>query len=115
MNTTNLKTATQFKALAMVIEKMERQGHVIDKYCEAGYNENSGYIFIWSEDIPVSYGIADYAYNRGEEVECIFSEFITGEEFFGTSLEDIENKYNEWFTCKVENGELFEEDRTIFS
>ena len=114
MKTSNLTTSTQFKALALIIDTMERQGYTIDKYCEAGYNENSGYIYIWSEDIPVSFGIADYAYNRGEKVQCIFSEPVTGEEFIGDNLEDIENQYNEWFCVMVEDGNLFEEDRFMF-
>jgi hypothetical protein len=115
MKTTGLRTATHFKALAMIIDTMERQGHVIGEDCEAGYNVTSGYIYVWSEDIPVSYGITDYAYNRGEEVECIFSEFVTGEEFIGSSIEDVENQYNEWFCCMVEDGRLFEEDRCFLA
>lgn len=115
MKTTELRTATHFNALAMIIDTMERQGHVIDEYCEAGYNRTSGYIYVWSEDIPVTYGITDFAYNRGEDVQVIFSEWVTGKEFFGSSIEDVENQYNEWFCCKVEDGELFEEDRCFFA
>jgi len=110
MNTSNLNTATQFKALALIIDTMERQGYTIDEYCEAGYNENSGYIYIWSEDLHVSFGIADFAYNRGEHVECILSEHFEGMEFTGRNAEDVEAQYKVWAEEMVLNGDLDEDD-----
>lgn len=110
MNTSNLNTATQFKALALVIDTMERQGYTIDEYCEAGYNENSGYIYIYSEDLHVQFGITDYAYNRGEYVECILSEPFEGTEFFGRNAEDVEAQYKVWAAEQLEEGMLCESD-----
>lgn len=110
MKTTNLKTATQFKALAMIIETMERQGYIIDNYCEAGYNKESGYIYIYSENLHVSFGITDYAYNRGEEVECILTEPFECMEFFGKNAEDCEAQYKEWAAQALADGMICESD-----
>jgi len=110
MNTSNLKTATQFKALALIIDTMERQGYTIDEYCEAGYNDSSGYIYIYSEDLHVSFGITDFAFNRGEYVECILWEQETGVEFFGRNAEDVEAQYKVWAAEMVLNGDLHEDD-----
>jgi len=110
MNTSNLNTATQFKALALIIDTMERQGYTIDEYCEAGYNDSSGYVYIYSEDIHVTFGITDFAFNRGEKVECILWEPETGTEFFGRNAEDVEAQYHTWAREMVLDGQLEQDD-----
>lgn len=68
---------------------------------ELSHNSNSGYTFVYSEDELYQIGVADYAFNRGEEVEFIISCPETGEEFFGSTLEDVTKQYKEH--CEFEN------------
>lgn len=68
---------------------------------ELSHNSKSGYTFVYSEDELYQIGVADYAFNRGEEVEFIISCPETGEEFFGSTLEDVTKQYEEH--CEFEN------------
>ena len=68
---------------------------------ELSRNSKSGYTFVYSEDELYQIGVADYAFNRGEEVEFIISCPETGEEFFGSTLEDVTKQYEEH--CEFEN------------
>ena len=115
MKTYNLSTATQFKALSKVIDYAERQGFIMDEYTEAGYNSNSGYVYVYSEDWPsICFGISDFAYLRGEEAECILTEPFEGMEFFGKNQQDCENQYNTWFYEAKLDGMVTESDRLQF-
>jgi len=62
---------------------------------ELSKNTTSGYTFVYSEDEIYQIGIADYAFNRGEEVQFIINCPETGEEFFGDTLEDVTEQYEE--------------------
>jgi len=111
MKTSNLTSSTHFLALAKVIDYAERQGFQMDEYTEAGYNSNSGYIYVYSEDWPsISFGIADFAYHRGEEVECILIEPFEGMEFFGKNPQDCEAQYRTWAREMLLDGMLAESD-----
>ena len=110
MNTNNLNNSTQYQALAKVIDTAERQGFDISEYTQAGYNENSGYIWLACEDWPFQFGIADFCFNRGEDVECILSESEHGEEFFGANPEDVQAQYKTWATEMIQDGKLDKED-----
>tara|TARA_B110000908_G_scaffold171484_1_gene234418 strand:- start:7545 stop:7868 length:324 start_codon:yes stop_codon:yes gene_type:complete len=68
---------------------------------ELSRNSNSGYTFLYSEDEMHQIAINDSAFNRGEEVEFIISCPETGEEFFGSTLEDVTKQYEEH--CEFEN------------
>lgn len=68
---------------------------------ELSENTRSGYTFVYSEDELHQIGIADYAFNRGEEVEFIISCPETGAEFFGSTLEDVTEQYED--NCRLEN------------
>ena len=68
---------------------------------ELSRNSNSGYTFLYSEDEMHQIAINESAFNRGEEVEFIISCPETGEEFFGSTLEDVTKQYEEH--CEFEN------------
>ena len=111
MKITGINTATQIQALAKVVDRAERLGYIIDEYTEAGYNSNSGYIYLCNEDWGyITLGIADYAYNRGEDVECILLEPCEGMEFFGKTPEDCESQYRTWAREMLLDGVLCESD-----
>ena len=110
MNTSNLNSATHYQALAKIIDTAERQGFSITEYTEAGYNENSGYIWVACEDWNFQFGITDFCFNRGEDVECILSEPEMGEEFFGSNPEDVEAQYRTWALEMILDGQLDKED-----
>lgn len=111
MKTSNLTSSTHFKALAKVIDYAERQGFQMDEYTEGGYNSNSGYVYVYSEDWPsISFGISDFAYLRGEEVECILNEPFEGMEFFGKNPQDCEAQYRTWAREMLLDGMITESD-----
>jgi len=112
MEMTNIKTAAQIRILAKVMDYAERQGYDMnEQWTQAGYNEHSGYIWVANEDWGnISFGIADYAYHRGEEVECILYEPFEGEEFFGANPEDCIKQYKEWAAERLAADEICESD-----
>lgn len=101
----NINTVGRLRMLVAVLQKAEEVGMSIDEYAEAGYNENSGYVYIWDECYMFSVGIADYAYHRGEEVELILSCPETGEEFFDTTENGLYEQYREY--CETEEIECY--------
>jgi len=99
----NLKTTGQYTILQDVLAKALELDY--DLQCaEVGYNENSGYIWMWSEMHDYSIGIADYAWHRGEKVQIIITCPETGEEFFGDSWDEANAEYKQW--CKEEGIEV---------
>jgi hypothetical protein len=99
----NLTTPTQFKVLSLLIEKAEELGMSLDGYTQSGYNSNSGYIWLFSEDYMFSLGLTDYGYNRGDKVDLILSCPETGEEFFSADKTDLYEQYKEY--CEAEDIE----------
>jgi hypothetical protein len=111
MEMTNINSAAKVQILAKVMYYAENQGYQLDQWTEAGYNEHSGYIWVANENWgSVSFGIADYAYYRGEEVECILYEPFEGEEFFGANPEDCIKQYKEWAAERLAADEIAESD-----
>lgn len=112
MEITNIQTASQIRILAKVMDYAERQGYDMnEQWTQAGYNEYSGYIWVANEDWgSICFGIADYAYHRGEEVQCILSEPFEGEEFFGANPEDCIKQYKEWAAERLAADEICESD-----
>ena len=111
MKTYNLNTPTQFQALTKVIEKANELGYNISEYTEGGYNNQSGYIYLYDENWGYfTLGIADYAFNRGEEVEVILLEPFEGQEFFGSTEAECIEQYKEWAAEELENGYICEDD-----
>ena len=111
MEISNITTATQVQILAKVLDRAERLGYILDQYTQAGYNSNSGYIWVANEDWgSICLGIADYAYHRGEEVECILSEPFEGEEFFASTPEGCISQYKEWAAERLAADEICESD-----
>ena len=99
----NLKTTGQYEILKEVLAKAILIDYDIE-YAQVGYNENSGYIWMWSEMESYSIGIADYAYHRGEDVQIIITCPETGEEFFGDSWDEANAEYKQW--CEEEGIEV---------
>lgn len=62
---------------------------------EIGYSQQSGYYYAYSDVEPLQVGVADFAFNRGEGVEFIFSCPETGVEFFGYSIREVQDEYDE--------------------
>ena len=115
MDTNNLNGTTQFKALAFIMETAERVGYNVDEYTMCGYNENSGYIYLYDENEQYTLGITDFGYNRGECVEFIISCYVNGDEFIGDSLEEAAKEYQEYASEALENGDLDEDEVMEFS
>ena len=115
MNTSNLKGSTQFSALGFILETAERVGYNVDEHTMCGYNENSGYIYLYDENEQYTLGITDFGYNRGECVEFIISCYVNGDEFIGDSLEEAAKEYQEYADKALENGDLDEDDVMEFS
>jgi hypothetical protein len=102
----NLTTPTQFKVLALLIEKSEELEMSLNEYTQVDYNSNSGYIWLFSEDYMFSLGLTDFGYNRGEtEVELILSCPETGKEFFSTNKTDLYEQYKEY--CEAQDIECY--------
>jgi len=78
-----------------VLEKAKESTFGAGYGFELSRNTTSGYTFVYSEDEIYQIGVADYAFNRGEEVQFIISCPETGEEFFGDTLEDVTKQYDE--------------------
>tara|TARA_B110000285_G_scaffold36796_1_gene39871 strand:+ start:129 stop:476 length:348 start_codon:yes stop_codon:yes gene_type:complete len=114
MDTTNLNGKTQYQALALIMETAEREGYNVDEHTMCGYNENSGYIWLFDENESYTLGITDFGYNRGEGVEFIISCYVNGDEFIGDSLEDAVNQYNDYAKEAIESGHLDKYDFMIF-
>ena len=92
----NLESVTQYKILALLMEKGESLGMSFDEHTEVGYNSQSGYVYLWDECYMFSLGLTDFAYNRGErEVELILSCPETGEEFFDTDETSLYNQFRD--------------------
>jgi len=56
---------------------------------EIGFNEQTGYVYI-----ALEFDAIQIASAFGQEVEYIYTDFETGEEFFYDSLEDLEREHN---------------------
>lgn len=111
MEMTNINSAAKVSILAKVMKYAENQGYELDQWTQAGYNEYSGYIWVANENWgSICFGIADYAYNRGEEVQCILSEPFEGEEFFGATAKDCIKQYKEWAAERLAADEICESD-----
>lgn len=95
----NLQTTEQYEIFREVLAKAIDLKYDLE-HAQVGYNQNSGYIWMWSEWENYTIGIADYAYNRGEDVQIIISCPETGEEFFGETWDEANAEYQEW--CKEE-------------
>tara|TARA_R100000951_G_scaffold32902_1_gene27969 strand:+ start:129 stop:443 length:315 start_codon:yes stop_codon:yes gene_type:complete len=99
----NLKTTGQHEIFREVLAKAIDLKYDLE-HAQVGYNENSGYIWMWSEWETYTIGIADYAYHRGEDVQIIITCPETGEEFFGDSWDEANAEYKQW--CKEEGIEV---------
>ena len=99
----DLKTTGQYTILQDVLAKAIELNY--DLQCaEVGYNDTSGYIWMWSEMENYTIGIADFAWYRGENVQIILTCPETGEEFFGDSWDEAHAEYKQW--CKEEGIEV---------
>lgn len=114
MNTGNINGSTQFSALGFILETAERVGYNVDEHTMCGYNENSGYVYLWDENENYTLGITDFGFNRGECVEFIITCYIGGDEFIGDSLEDAVSQYNDYAKDAIESGDLDADDVMLF-
>tara|TARA_R110000772_G_scaffold68888_2_gene152519 strand:- start:1361 stop:1717 length:357 start_codon:yes stop_codon:yes gene_type:complete len=114
MDTTNLNGTTQYQALALIMETAEREGYNVDEHTMCGYNENSGYIWLFDENESYTLAITDFAFNRGECVEFIITCYVNGDEFIGDSLEDAVSQYNDYATDAIKSGDLDADDLMLF-
>mgnify|MGYP003677056579 FL=1 len=114
MDTSNLNGTTQYQALALLMETAEREGYNVDENTMCGYNENSGYIWLFDENESYTLGITDFGFNRGECVEFIITCYVNGDEFIGDSLEDAVSQYNEYAKEAIESEHLDKYDFMIF-
>tara|TARA_R110000751_G_scaffold2473_1_gene13438 strand:- start:645 stop:989 length:345 start_codon:yes stop_codon:yes gene_type:complete len=113
MDTSNLNNATQFEALGMLLKTANEVDYNVDEHTMCGYNENSGYIWLYDENENYTLGITDFGFNRGECVEFIVTCYVNGE-FIGDSLEDAVDQYNEYAAAALEAGDLDADDVMLF-
>tara|TARA_R110002153_G_scaffold271486_1_gene438890 strand:- start:320 stop:664 length:345 start_codon:yes stop_codon:yes gene_type:complete len=113
MDTSNLNNATQFEALGMLLRTANEVDYNVDENTMCGYNENSGYIWLYDENENYTLGITDFGFNRGECVEFIVTCYVNGE-FIGDSLEDAVDQYNEYAAAALEAGDLDADDVMLF-
>lgn len=99
----DLTTSGQYEIFREVLAKAIDLDYDLQN-ASAGYNKNSGYIWMWSEWESYSIGIADYAWNRGEDVQIIITCPETGEEFFGDSWDEAHAEYKTF--CQEEEIEV---------
>jgi len=99
----DLTTSGQYEIFREVLAKAIDLGYDL-QHAEVGYNKNSGYIWMWSEWESYSIGIADYAWNRGEDVKVIITCPETGEEFIADTWNEANAEYKQW--CKEEGIEV---------
>ena len=114
MDTSNLNGTTQYQALAFIMETADRVGYNVGDYTMCGYNQNSGYIWLYDENEQYTLAITDFAFNRGECVEFIITCYSNGDEFIGDSLEDAASQYNEYAKDAIESGDLDADDVFLF-
>ena len=115
MDTSNLDNgSTQHSALGFILRTAERVGYNVDEHTMCGYNENSGYIWLWDENESYTLAITDFGFNRGECVEFIITCYVSGDEFIGDSLEDAVNQYNDYAKEAIESGDLDADDVMLF-
>lgn len=97
----NLETANQYRIFRDVLQKAINLDYDLSETTMVGYNSHSGYVWLWSENENYSIGIADYAWNRDEAVQCILTCPETGEEFIDDTPQDCYDLYDNYCT---ENG-----------
>lgn len=84
----NVISPTQLRAAALIIDKAHEhkfdmsEGHI-------AYNSSSGYIYIYSEYEAYQICITDFAFNRGENVEYLYTDLNTGKEYLADSLKEL--------------------------
>ena len=99
----DLKTTEQYTILQDVLSKALELSY--DLQCaQVGYNESSGYIWMWSEMRDYSIGIAIYAWHRGENVQVIVTCPETGAEFIADTWDEANAEYKQF--CKEEGIEV---------
>ena len=99
----DLKTTGQYMILQDVLTKAIELNY--DLQCaQVGYNDNSGYVWMWSEMESYTICIADYAWNRGEKVQILIHCPETGEEFFGDTWDEAHAEYKQY--CEEEGIEV---------
>tara|TARA_R110000823_G_scaffold180041_3_gene312359 strand:- start:100 stop:465 length:366 start_codon:yes stop_codon:yes gene_type:complete len=106
MDTTNLNSAIQFMALGLIMEKANEIGYTIGDDTLIGYNQNSGYIWVYDESETYTLGITDFAFNRGDCVEFIVTCYVNGNEFIADSLKEVFTLYQDYAFAAVEAGDL---------
>lgn len=105
--TISLNTPTQIEIAALLVKRAEELQFDLSDYTEVGYNDHSGYVFLWSEMEQVQLGLTDYGYNRGEkEVELIYSCPASGEEFFATTPEELAADYETYVLAALQAEDI---------
>ena len=108
----NLTSEKHFRILAQIIEKANHYGYHLDG-AEVGYNEHSGYVWLWSDYEQMTLGLEDFNFNPSydfEQVEFILSEPFEGEEFFGTTPNQVKTQYKNWAAERLAADEICESD-----
>ena len=108
----DITTAAQIKALAACIETAENQGFIMDSYIDAGFNKNSGYIYVGGEDwdLCMYVGVRLNDFNCGSKPTFLLTCPYSGEEFFGSNPEDCILQYKAYAKDAIADGDMDEEE-----
>tara|TARA_R110002124_G_scaffold57622_1_gene161126 strand:- start:2619 stop:3002 length:384 start_codon:yes stop_codon:yes gene_type:complete len=118
----DITTSAQIKALAACIETAEKQGFIMDSYIDAGFNKNSGFVYVGGEDwdLGMYVGVKLSEFQGGSEtmVETIMSKkpmFLlscpySGEEFFGSVPESCILQYKAYAKDAIADGDMDEDE-----
>ena len=114
MNFSNITNPKHIKIAALLVEKAQELDYdLYSDYTEVGYNENSGYVWLWNEMEQLTLGLEDFAYNPtkgAEQVELLFTCPATGEEFFAYSRGGVRDQYLAFVTEALEDGDIVPTD-----
>ena len=80
------------ETFAEVVSRGVEMGYTFDEHTQFGYNNTSGYVWLWSEDEQYTLGAN---HHTGEEVEVIITCPDTGAEFFSTDPAEAVFEYFE--------------------
>jgi hypothetical protein len=108
----NITTSGQIKALAACIETAEKQGFIMDDDIDAGFNKNSGFVYVGGEDWDLGMYVAVNIFTSDAPMFLLSCPY-SGEEFFGTNPESCILQYKAYAKDAIADGDMDEDELMI--
>tara|TARA_R110000772_G_scaffold39301_6_gene92522 strand:- start:130 stop:474 length:345 start_codon:yes stop_codon:yes gene_type:complete len=105
----DITTSRQIKALAACIETAEKQGFIMDDYIDAGFNKNSGFVYVGGEDWDLGMYVGVNIF-KDDAPMFLLSCPYSGEEFFGSAPESCILQYKAWAKDAIADGDMDEDE-----